>query len=449
MVGLILVPLLLTGCAGALPTTPQPGPAPAPTATSTVTDDPVSESPSDVPVQELPSDASLLDRPSDSASPEPASSPSDPPGSEPVQQAQCEPLTWDAALDYLVKLTSVPPEERVAMTVGEARKIFAQEASFIAEGWPSFDLTGWRKEAWLDLTVTPGEEATLVTLRHGELFGERTTRFEMRCAEGKWAASQIGSSFHWFTALPSQLPGQDGELTEELALAILHDLKSRYGEHHMYFTTAGNERERARRLVVYARAGETIRRPWRLPGFDLLKLRPESPDRVIAEGYNEDGTPSGERLLFVREGGLWRIADHTEGGEWAPLTEPHREGPPPLTYETALMGMTPGASVNDVDRLLPWDENGFSPLVTERRLTWDFDRGLLWVKARTGSTYRGLQVGDPLQLAMALYGEPTERLDDMWVYSNQAVRLEVLVAKDEAGVERAAGFVLRRLWQPF
>lgn len=89
-------------------------------------------------------------------------------------RSTCAPLTEKAAIDLLVSLTRVSPAERVALTAGEARRIFEDEAQFVQEGWPIAYLNGWRQEIWSALSIeSGGTQGALLKLTHGS--AKRTT----------------------------------------------------------------------------------------------------------------------------------------------------------------------------------------------------------------------------------------------------------------------------------
>lgn len=411
-VGTVLLTLSLVtyGCGGAIPAAPPADSASPPTKVAP---------------------------PTGVTSPKPADSPGGP-----VQSAQCPPLQRNEAIDYLAELTSVPPAERVAMTRGEARAIFADEANFIPEGWPGAYLNGWRQDAWIELEVVAGDGATLVRLQHGDWLSRRQSRFQMICDNGAWVMDRMGSESTWYAATPAKLEGQDGPLTTELAEEMLFDLLSHYGRHRMRALTTGNERERGRLWAVHLATG-TRWSPADWGEIGSLRLLVQDESRVQAEIYDKAGVPSGERILFQFADGRWLIADHTEAGEWAPVKRPGFEEPWAITHEPSLMGLRLGVDPEDVGHLIPSENHGGRPshLIAARWWSWVSGyRGISEVRTSTGSSARGLHVGDPISSALALYGNPTERREEALVYSDGHTVFEIGVVKDQEGVERVDWF---------
>lgn len=358
----------------------------------------------------------------------------------PGKAGSCPALTPERAAKILVRLSSSPPGDVLPLATGEARQILEEENSFVAEGWPPAFLNGWMQEAWLSLRVTPlTDQTALILLTHGNPDWQTTTRFEVTCGDG-WQLSRIGDSSSWYSPAPSQLPGQTGELTSDLALQIVADALEHYGTTRMRVSTTGPERERGQLLAVAVAAGATLQaQAWGGLGTNL-RLERTSPTQAVGHWVDAMGSETGERVLFARVDGTWKLADHAEGGKWAPIRRPGFAEPRSISSDYGLLGVSMGMSRQTLGALLgtPDRVDGQSLLFSGRGLEVDVnDLGRVRRIATTsGATIRGLRVGDSAYTARRLYGTPAQSSDEGLTYREGPLSMHFLLRKDASGVLR-------------
>lgn len=350
----------------------------------------------------------------------------------------CPSLTKEKVAEQLVAITRSTPADRVRMTRGVASEIFAEEAAFVAEGWPGAYFNGWRRDAWHGLEIEQDPVEPVATLHHGDDLVDGMTRFKFTC-DSEWRLSGMGPEWperRWYAPSPPHLPGQDGELTEAVALLIVDDLLTHYGTTRMRLVATGNELERGRLYTVNVAGGATLRRQgWGGLG-PSLRLSPIEANEVTGEWLDVAGVPTGERIIFHRVDGLWKVADHTESSELAPVHRPGFEAPRPFD-SSHLLGR----------KLYAVDNGGEGRLQESRGFTVRFQDGrMTQISALSGSTDRGLQVGDPVELAVALYGEPERWIDKEMTYISGLATLHIFWEADKNGERWITRFVLD--WAP-
>ncbi|HEY3367382.1 MAG TPA: hypothetical protein VGK74_20180 [Symbiobacteriaceae bacterium] len=389
--------------------------------------------------------------------PAPEKSPSASPTSSPIPAQQpdktsdipadsataCRPLKTMEMNGLVAKLTDATREEAVQLVDGEAREIFQQEAAAVAQGWSPRYINDWQKEIWKDFTFEPKSERTAVmSLVSYSDTTEYTTRFELTCSQ-TWRISRIGVGSQWFTPIPRSLPGQSGDLTPELAMALVKDAALTYGTFRMSVSATGKELERGRQYDV-AVAGGASRHPtyWNETAT-YLELTPQSTDRVIGKW---SGDHLKDSFLFVRVDGLWKVADYTTGGQWGPARLQGFSDPRPIGDEKSLLGIRLG----EREREAPLPNNQLTAWIFMSRgvsVYYDADRRVREIGLESGASQRGLKTGDTVETVRYLYGQPTEQGQELMVYANATQRFEVELKPDAAGVERVWLMTLKKLPQ--
>lgn len=359
--------------------------------------------------------------------------------------AQSEAFSEADARSWLVRLSSTTPEERLTFAVGPAREVLAQENEFVAEGWPRGSMNQWMQEAWKTFEVSQGPDGTAsVSLTHATSLDSSSTRFKFVWV-GQWRLVQIGDGYAWYAPFPKTIPGQEGDLTERLALEIVDHALSYYGAPRMRTSTTGREAERGRLLAIAVIAGASLRpQAWGGVG-PRLRLRQEAQNRVIGYWLDDQGQPTGERVLFERENGLWKLADHTEGGEWAPARRTGFDLPRGVSSDMYLLGLDWPMNEAGVRKLAgPPDQVTDATWIYRSRglaVTFDEKGRVRRIAARSGATMRGVMVGDSLQTVRSLYGDP-EPLGNGWIGYREGRQLRFRMQPDADGEERVMEIVL-------
>ncbi len=355
----------------------------------------------------------------------------------------CQPLTKAGVIDLLVALSSARPAGRVELTQGEARELFREEADLISEGWPADPMGWWRQGAWLGLQLQPTGTETVALLRHGDLYSRTVTRFRFTCS-GDWRLTGIGDESVWYSPFPASVPGQDGPLTEELGLILVQQMFDHYGTPAMRATAAGAELERGRLVAITSRGGRGLREiEW--PGLgSRLALSAKEPGRVVGRWLSQDGRETGEQVLFERLQGMWRVTDHTHGGYWA--SSPGNPEYGKMNLNLDLLGFELGKNATQLAPVIPsGDETGDPPLLFRARqlfISYDKRGEVQAIEARSGATRRGVNVGDPADQVLRLYGEPQERETGAFVYRAGPLRLRFLLEPQTGSKRWVAGIVL-------
>lgn len=364
------------------------------------------------------------------------------------QPVICRKLDSKGAAELLAKLSSATPEERVEQTVGAARALFEEERTRIETGWPNVaDWNLWRRNAWGEVLVEDEKDRTMVTLRHGDdATFARTTQFQFDCVEGQWMLSRIGGPDGWYVLPDVLLPGQQAErMTLELAKALLAKLAAVHGTSEARTFVTGAAAEEARLSAIRATYEGAAPSSAGSETDDLLArigpLRQVEPDgdSAVARGA------SGEQIRFERHGGIWYVADYTDGGKWLSETYSGRKSPAPFSRDRSLVGIGFSARGNALFSLVLTEEGVPSPLLTARKIGLGYvGNQVVAISAGSGSTVRGLTIGDPVSYAAVLYGQPDMQLSDRWVYTDAGYRMELSVARDSSGVLRVRSVRISR-----
>jgi hypothetical protein len=368
-------------------------------------------------------------------------------GERPVAQAAsgCQPLTERQALFLLVRLSGGNPTEVLPLTAGTAHDVLADDFEAVAEGWPSHDLNAWRKGSWKGLSVTPQAGGTaLATLNHTDYAQDfkRSTRFEFTC-QGGWMLTNFGpSDGKWFQPDPGLLPGQDGPLTEELALALFNKVYTGYAYPRIRHYVAYDELERAK-MVAVAFAGGATQRVQYWDGVTKQMVLVEDRLHVNGEWIDEAGKPTDSAAVFMRIDGVWKMVDRFAHNRWGVVPAPYNE-PWPMIGEHAFMGFELGMSRAEVAALLPSRLEEAEAVLQARGVELQYlNDFLVSVSARSGATRRGLKVGDPAASALSLYGKPNDQRTGLLSFWGSRYQLLVETAPDAKGVERVTGLVYR------
>lgn len=359
------------------------------------------------------------------------------PDPEPVG---CERLTKKQVISLLVKLTTLPRDAMFTYTDGDARAVYREEADAVAEGWPPFN-SDWMGEAWVGIEIQAvGDRKLHVSLQTSNGTVAFPTEFELTCTD-MWRVSRLGYRSRWFAPEPP-LPGQSGALTEELALALVEHAHLAYGALGARVYTTGSAAECSRQWAVAIAGGASRHAPyWNAYGA-ALNLVPQSPDRVLGKWQGGNPSKTGATVLFVRDQGLWKVANEGFGENWEPadIGEPFNK-PMPIGREDSLLGIRLNAKNPP---FAPMDETGNPPFLRMARKhgTLPGQNGIGAVDTETGASMRGLKVGDTVASVRTLYGEPTQIKDGAFIYTDGKVIFTVKFTKDAAGVDRVSWMTL-------
>lgn len=364
----------------------------------------------------------------------------------PADESSCKVLGKAEALAFLARFSSMTPAQRISKSTGQAQDIYKEEAAFVDEGWPPAFMQGWMRDAWKDVSVQSSEGATILNLKHGNPMGSTITRFELVC-QGGWVVQRVGTAHDWYAPAPVSLPGQGGKLTEKLAMDLATDALLNYGTTRMRVSAMGPELERGRLLAVAVAAGATLApQRWGGIGPELMLVQ-ETTDRAVGHWIKE-GVPTGEKILFIRSSGLWKLADHTEAGSWAPASRPGFDKPRDLSDDTFLLGLALGMSSATVEQVAgkPDQVKDGQYIYSARNLTVTFDdKGeVSRIETSTGATWRGLRIGDPLETVTQLYGQPMKPSPEHLTYTDGPRRMHVQLESEGAGKGHVIALVLER-----
>ncbi|HWI61521.1 MAG TPA: hypothetical protein VNT75_06775 [Symbiobacteriaceae bacterium] len=344
----------------------------------------------------------------------------------------CPPMPDSNAYGYVEELSRLWGEYRIPRASGQARDVFAREAEALAAGWPTFGTDRWATEAWSEFEVQRPKEGILyLVLRHTDGLEENVTRFFLVCEkDGNWRFAKVGTEQDWFIVSPLKLEGQDGTLTEELAKDIVIFAAGRYGLFAMRTAATGRELERGHMLAIGEAAGAPVEYP-KLNAAGRLKLETRSANEVVGTWMTDQGAPKGQQVLFKREGGLWKLADHTVDGKWAPDKPTGYTGPPAFKFDRHLMGINLGMTQKEVRAIVMEepDIEGNVHTYPLRKFTVEYDSQgrVKRIDTKYGATARGVHTGFPESSIVALYGQPTTKSGGLLTYSDglRVLRLEM------------------------
>lgn len=360
----------------------------------------------------------------------------------------CRPLTAPKVYSLLASLTRDAPEHRARMAEGAAAVILAEQAAFVAEGWPSAYFNGWPSQAWLGIDLQAEGKQLIAELEHGETGIRSITQFRFTCREqGQWALTDVGTEQRWYVPYESELDNQRGDLTESLAIALVQDVLEYYGAPRMRISASGPELERGRQASIAQATGGSIKSTWPEKGHRLI-LRAESPDRVVGSWLNDKSDPTGENVLFAKVEGLWKITDHTEGGNWARDIEstPIQTIP---NLDPGLLGLRLGLRQADVIALIGKPDKETDAVHSYSGRDFDVsytkENQLVRIVVRSGSTAPGLTVGDTVKSVVELYGKPQKRSGNSIEYTDGTQRFRVLFSTGVDGQERVVAMILDRV----
>ncbi|MFZ5826288.1 MAG: hypothetical protein ACOY94_18500 [Bacillota bacterium] len=191
---------------------------------------------------------------------------------------------------------------------------------------------------------------------------------------------------------------------------------------------------------------------WRQTLWTSLTLEPAGADKVVAQlrhGKSEAVT----RFVMLCDG-QWKVAEiGTETATFEPMAAaPRGQGYTGRPLESSLMELEMGMSIAEAKSLRPESDDPVELpyLWTARRVTYNLseDGRIAWIGAWSGATPRGLQVGDPADQVVRLYGTPTETLPSRLVYRSDKVRLEFATAPDAGGIPVVTKITLESLVNP-
>jgi hypothetical protein len=378
---------------------------------------------------------------------QPAPAQSDSGSEQQAGTGQCSPMTEDNALGYVAALSRTQPETRVGMAIGQAARAFQREADYKAALWPDMESNLWAGAQWQNLRVTernPGQVLIEFIYQEApESSSGEIAEFTLTCdATNNWRWSSVGTGNYLFSGVPQPMEGQDGTLTADVALKLANSAE--FGGEPLNLT--GKELERAR-LVALARAGGAEIPARKIDNSWRLKLEPQGADRVQGTWLNGAGAATAEKILFVKDGGLWKVADHTEGGKWAPDKPSGYTGPPSLQADTHLLGLKLGMSSAEVTKRAgqPDQVKGSKAFYGTRDITLEYDAvgKLFRITAESGATARGATIGDSEQMVQALYGAPAQQSGNWLIYSDGTRNLKFQMVNVQ-GTNYVKAFVLER-----
>lgn len=322
----------------------------------------------------------------------------------------CRPLERTEVLGKMRDITRLPASDRLALMVGPARAFFADEAAYVAEGWPaSVQLMPWRSDRWLTIEMKPaGPDRTVANLVYVKSTGSKEQMaFEFVCTGGNWLLQNLGPDGYWLTPDPPVQLDQSGPLTEVLAKAIVAELVRDFGRPRSRSTATGNYLERSRRWAVWYYQGQTGGMGSFRERTDRLQLVPISPDTVEGAWLDGAGGVVGEKIRFRRVSGLWKVDEVQEFGKWP-------DPPTPMFrwVEWDLLGYKLGATKEQLKPYVSHAEQDYPNNTwydTPRFAVLDFtEDGHLWqVEIESGGTSYGLNIGDPVSSVEAVLGKPT------------------------------------------
>jgi hypothetical protein len=336
-------------------------------------------------------------------------------------------MTRREGYEFLAALSSGDPSVYLPLTAGAAREIFQFERDRVSEWWPALRNDDFRIASWRHLTMEPHADGTLLLkLDKPEDRWDMTdgSQFELTClqdpnsGESQWRLSRIGWGL-WYDPPPSPISGQDGPLTEDLALRLFRAAKLAFGQPRMVMYTAMAEkalgRDRARHLAAGPMTVATPAERPQWPGIGPFMRFVPGDENGTTDGIwlDEAGNPTGERVRYYRQDGLWKVAGHTVDGKWVQPQEPKLE---PVTLDRMFLGLKPGMTREEVAFLLPRDPVERQEVMDARGMTlgWSGDR-LNSITARSGATYRGMRVGDNYLSLYALYSADGTKTGERWL----------------------------------
>jgi hypothetical protein len=234
-----------------------------------------------------------------------------------------------------------------------------------------------------------------------------------RCGgTGRWRVRRSGKS-GLFEGPLARVEGQDGLLTESLALRLVDETRGREGP-GLALVAGGAEMEDGRQETLRYALGQTSKytTPW--PGVSKrLRLTPEGETAMVGAWLLEDGMETGESVRFERVDGLWKVMNHTLNGKWLAL-HPAGNGTPRGVVRTdlTLLGVALGSSRTDVLRLLgePDAESGEPGNRTveyhlrQMQIRFGADDRVQVVSVRSGGSKSGILIGTPAEVVRLIHG---------------------------------------------
>lgn len=382
------------------------------------------------------------------ASPEPAGSKQVAvPDDLPAATGTCGPMPDSNAYGYLEELSRLWGEYREGLAAGEAREVFLRQAAALYANWPAAG-ERWATEAWSNLEIQRPEDGILyLVLHHSDGRETNVTRFFLACyPDGNWRFAKIGHEQGWYVPAPVMLEGQatGDNLTEDLAKRIVKFASDRYGSYAMNAAATGREWARGRMLAISEAAGAPVEYP-ELITTGRLKLEPRSANEVVGTWVTEQGESMGQQVLFKYVGQEWKMADHTENGQWAPERPSGYTGPPAFKFDRHLLGISLGMTEKEVRALIMEEPQvkGSVHTYPVRKFSVEYDaKGRVnRVSASSGVTARGVHAGFSEAAIMAFYGEPASRAPGELIYTDGLRQLRLKMSTWD-GVQQLSGVVL-------
>ncbi|HWI63417.1 MAG TPA: hypothetical protein VNT75_16390 [Symbiobacteriaceae bacterium] len=337
------------------------------------------------------------------------------PGSpeEPLSCAGTDKPTEEAMFRLLVELTRYAPLD---FLVGDARAYELQRLALDEMAWPPTP-DDWTGLPWKELAIKSDTEGRFrvsiaydVPAKYG--VGVPYTSemdFQVLCADGHWRVAKTGGPTSW-AVLPSGVPGQQGELTPELAALLAYEAFTRGGVWLVPVAT-GHELESGRIADIKRATGwfRKIQAPWPNIRGNPIQITRQDDTHALGEWSNKNGAPSGEFVRFEKIGGMWKVENHTYQGVWLP---DGKVGFSPVDDDQEIFHLTLGLDRAAVEsRVGVPDERESTETGTVyhynlRQLDVSFDRGdkVTAVSIAAGSTFQGIKVGAPISMVEALWG---------------------------------------------
>lgn len=319
--------------------------------------------------------------------------------------------TPDEVEALLVRASMHAPLDDLA---GDARAEAEGWAALNLQGWPPRQHRSWPARAWTGVTVGPGQGETYVaalTLADAySMTGEpqfSVTHLDLVCDGGRLKILREENGYGNRTP-PADLPGQRGDLTEDLALALGREAMDTSQGPWFARATTGISWEVGRAVEIdYAGQGFARRPPQLRAGIGIRFL--ERSDTAAVGEWLFRGGP-GALVRFERVDGLWKVANQMEGSQWlTPREHPWRS---PDLLDFRPFGLEMRMREETVAALLG------QPDETARTMTgrlWQYRRRGVEVyldqigraervRIRSGSLDSGVAVGAPASLLEAMFG---------------------------------------------
>jgi hypothetical protein len=313
-------------------------------------------------------------------------------------------------INLLVRLATYAP---LAHLTGPALELEQQWIRLEQAGWPPEPDT-WVGNGWHGMTIEYQPDQTyILVLEHG-LYERTHDRFLVVCDDGRWKVMQhaVGQDGAWLQPA-RELPGQDGNLTPELAIELIRVAENATGPWAAQVLT-GTALELNRVTAMYrARGLKPERAPW-WRVTDQMELTPVSQDLV-------EGQVGNLRIRLQKVDGLWKIQNYTEGGNWIKTTTDMRLKASGSVFDPPF-SIWPGiADQKAVERLVgtpdevhtEGSETVFSYKQRQIEVRFNAQGKVTLLSMKNGAPGSGVRVGSPVELWELVYGPQAETVPNV------------------------------------